>query len=63
MNTQLDPQIRQQLAATSNNCLIAVNPDGVMTILIDTRRNLGPSASGKTTIIASTGWLAGCRQP
>jgi|GEM_PF-1849657 len=55
MNTQLDPTSRQQLANAANNCLISLADDGVLTILIDTRRNLGPSSSGKTTIIASTG--------
>jgi len=55
MNTPLDPTTRQQLAAASNNCLITLDPDGMLTILIDTHRNLGPSSSGKTTIIASTG--------
>ncbi len=55
MNAQLDSTTRQQLAQAANNCLITLADDGVLTILIDTRRNLGPSSSGKTTIIASTG--------
>ncbi len=54
-NIELDPQTRQQLAQAANNCLITTTQDGVLAILIDPRRNLGPSSSGKTTIIASTG--------
>ena len=29
--------------------------DGILTIEIDTNKELGPSASGKTTLIASSG--------
>tara|TARA_S200002703_G_C3709868_1_gene218029 strand:+ start:395 stop:595 length:201 start_codon:yes stop_codon:yes gene_type:complete len=29
--------------------------DGILTIKIDTTKELGPSASGKTTLIASSG--------
>jgi len=44
MNPQLDSTSRQQLANAANNCLISLADDGVLTILIDTRRNLGPSS-------------------
>ena len=29
--------------------------DGILTIKIDTNKELGPSASGKTTLVASSG--------
>ena len=29
--------------------------DGILTITIDTNKELGPSASGKTTLVASSG--------
>ncbi len=32
-----------------------VDSDGILTIRIDTKKELGPSASGKTTLIASSG--------
>jgi|TARA_B100000902_G_scaffold367822_1_gene390741 ABC-type Fe3+/spermidine/putrescine transport system ATPase subunit len=32
-----------------------VDRDGILTIQIDTKKELGPSASGKTTLIASSG--------
>ena len=32
-----------------------VDSDGILTIKIDTKKELGPSASGKTTLIASSG--------
>ena len=32
-----------------------VDKDGILTIRIDTKKELGPSASGKTTLIASSG--------
>ena len=32
-----------------------VDIDGILTIRIDTKKELGPSASGKTTLIASSG--------
>ena len=31
-----------------------VEEDGIMTIKIDTSKDIGPSASGKTTLIASS---------
>ena len=33
----------------------SVDDDGILTIKIDTTKELGPSASGKTTLIASSG--------
>ena len=32
-----------------------VDRDGILTIKIDTKKEIGPSASGKTTLIASSG--------
>jgi hypothetical protein len=32
-----------------------VDKDGMLTIKIDTTKEIGPSASGKTTLIASSG--------
>jgi hypothetical protein len=32
-----------------------VDKDGLLTIKIDTTKEIGPSASGKTTLIASSG--------
>ena len=32
----------------------SVEEDGIMTIKIDTSKDIGPSASGKTTLIASS---------
>ena len=35
-----------------------VEEDGIMTIKIDTSKDIGPSASGKTTLIASSSGTA-----
>ena len=35
-----------------------VDKDGLLTIKIDTTKEIGPSASGKTTLIASSGGTA-----
>ena len=34
---------------------IEVSDTGILTIQIDTSKNIGPSASGKTTMVASSG--------
>ena len=52
---QIDERTKEELAQAANNCLIRLSEDGIMTIMIDTKRTVGPSASGKTTIIGSTG--------
>ena len=38
-----------------NSISYDVDYDGILTIQIDTAKDLGPSASGKTTLIASSG--------
>ena len=39
-----------------NDCIqYECNDDGILTIEIDTTKELGPSASGKTTMVASSG--------
>jgi hypothetical protein len=38
-----------------NSIAYAVNDEGKLTIEIDTSKEIGPSASGKTTLIASSG--------
>jgi hypothetical protein len=37
------------------NVDVKVNKGGLMTITVDTTKSFGPSSSGKTTIIATTG--------
>jgi hypothetical protein len=36
------------------NVEMTLSKDGILTIKIDTKKNLGPSASGKTIMVAST---------
>ena len=38
-----------------NSISYDVDYDGILTIQIDTSKEIGPSASGKTTLIASSG--------
>ena len=38
-----------------NSISYDVDKDGLLTIKIDTTKEIGPSASGKTTLIASSG--------
>jgi len=38
-----------------NSISYDVDSDGILTIKIDTNKEIGPSASGKTTLIASSG--------
>lgn len=38
-----------------NSISYDVDYDGILTIQIDTNKEIGPSASGKTTLIASSG--------
>jgi hypothetical protein len=38
-----------------NSISYEVDKDGLLTIKIDTTKEIGPSASGKTTLIASSG--------
>ena len=44
-----------ELMGKENSISYDVDNDGILTIKIDTNKEIGPSASGKTTLIASSG--------
>jgi hypothetical protein len=37
-----------------DGCAITVSPDGIMTVTIDLNKDIGPSSTGKTTMLATT---------
>jgi len=38
-----------------DNSISYSTEDGILTIVVDTNKEIGPSASGKTTLVASSG--------
>ena len=45
----------EEIFGKEDSISYSVDDDGILTIKIDTTKELGPSASGKTTLIASSG--------
>ena len=52
-----------ELMGKENSISYDVDNDGILTIKIDTNKEIGPSASGKTTLIASSGGNASIDVP